>query len=93
MPLILEQIFKFTYKSKIIIVKIFKTNNCCVSQFSKITLSEVIKNKQNVFVEETCWKFQGDEVSGRNEGLGERLGSKVGGGDLVEESKCEDDRG
>ena len=60
-------------------------------------MNKVIKNKRNLIDEDTCWKFGGDEVPGRNKGLGERLRFEVesGGWDLIlgEESKFDDDRG
>ena len=39
----------------------------------------VIRNKQILIDEDTCWKFGGDEVPGGSEGLGERLSFKVKG--------------
>ena len=49
------------------------------------------KKKQSLIDEDTCWKFEGDEISRRTEGLVERLSFEVKGGDWdlipVEESK------
>ena len=36
-------------------------------------MNKVIKNKQVVVDEDTGWKFRGDEVPGRDEGLSEIL--------------------
>ena len=69
----------------------------CVDWFSKVLLNKVIGNKQNLIDEGTCWKFQGNVVSGENEGLVERLSLKVesGGCDLRswEENKFDNGRG
>ena len=46
----------------------------CVGWFGKSVLNKVIRNKQILIDEDTCWKFGGDEILGGNEGLGERLG-------------------
>ena len=48
---------------------------CC--SFNKIALSKVIRNKQILFDEDTCWKFGGGEVPGGYGGLGERLSFEV----------------
>ena len=69
----------------------------CVGWFGKIILNKVIRNKQILIDEDTCWKFGGDEVPGGNEGLGERLSFEVKGErwDLItgEGSKFDDGRG
>ena len=39
----------------------------------------VIRNKQILIDEDTCWKFGGDKVPGGNEGLAERLSIRVKG--------------
>ena len=69
----------------------------CVSWFGKIALNKVIRNKQILIDEDTCWKFGGDEVPGGSEGLGERLSFEVKGErwDLItgEGSKFDDGRG
>ena len=66
----------------------------CVGWFGKIVLNKVIRNKQILIDEDTCWKFGGDEVPGGNEGLGERLSFEVKGErwHLItgEESKLDD---
>ena len=71
------------------------TSICCVGWFGKITLNKVIRNKQILTDEDTCWTL-GDEVPGRNEGLGERLSFEVKGErwDLItgERSKFDDGR-
>ena len=36
----------------------------CVGWFGKIVLNKVIRNKQILIDEDTCWKFGGDEVPG-----------------------------
>ena len=59
-------------------------------------MNKVIRNKQTVIDEDTCWKFGGDEVPGGNQDLGERLSFEVKGErwDLItgEESKLDDRR-
>ena len=54
-------------------------------------MNKVIRNKQTLIDEDTCWKFGGDEVPGRNPGLCKRLSFEVKGErwDLItgEESK------
>ena len=42
-------------------------------------MNKVIRNKQILIDEDTCWKFGGDEVLGGSEGLGERLRFKFTG--------------
>ena len=58
---------------------------------------KVIRNKQILTDEDTCWKFVRVEVPGGNEGLDERLSFKVKGErwDLItgEGSKFDDIRG
>ena len=60
-------------------------------------MNKVIRNKQILIDEDTCWKFGGDEIPGGDEGLGERSSFKVKGErwDLIpgRESKFRDDRG
>ena len=50
-----------------------------VGWFGKIVLNKVIRNKQILIDEDTCWKFEGDGVTGGNESLGERLSFEVKG--------------
>ena len=92
----LELNFKQTKKSRIISDKILITSKYCAGWFGKIALNKVIRNKQIVIDEGTCWKFGGDEVPGGNEGLGEILSFEVKGErwDLItgEESKLDDRR-
>ena len=60
-------------------------------------MNKVIRNKQILIDEETCWKFWGHEVPGGDEGLGEKLGFEVNGWrwDWIpgEESKFDHGRG
>ena len=70
-----------------------------VGWISKITLKKFIRNKKKkkVVHEDTCWNVQRDEISSRNENLGEKLTFLVkdGGWDLTpeEESKYDNGRG
>ena len=69
----------------------------CVGWFNEIALNKVIRNKQVLIDEDTCWKFGGEEVPGWDEALGERLSFKVKGErwDLIprEEITFNDGRG
>ena len=73
------------------------TSIYCVGWFGKIILNKVIIDKQILIVEDTCWKFGGDEVPGGNECLGERLSFELKSErwDLItgERSKFDDGRG
>ena len=73
------QNLEWNKKNKIISVKILETSIYCVGWFSKIALNKVIRNKQTLIDEETCWKIGGDKVPGGNEGLAERLSFEVKG--------------
>ena len=60
-------------------------------------MNKVIRNKQILIDEDTCWKLRGDEVPGGDEGINERLSFQVKGERLSlvpgEEIKLSDDRG
>ena len=95
-PLMLEQNFKWTRKI-IIPIKILNTGIYCAGWFSKIAFNKVMKNKLNLIKEDKYWKFLGDVISMRNEGLDERLSFEVksGGSNFLQEkeSESEDVRG
>ena len=56
-------------------------------------MNKVIRNKQILIDEDTCWEFGGDEVLGRDEGLRERLNFEVKGERCERgESKFDDGR-
>ena len=76
--------------------KLLITSMCCVGCFGKIVLNKVITNEHILIDEDTCWKFEGDEVPEGNESLRERLSFEAKGErwDLItgEGSKFDDGR-